>query len=443
MSGPGDSLYSDSPGETPATADNDHQVTQARSSGTEHADVPLVEPLSREEYADHMRQGPAADLSDEVTNGNDTGDDGQPGDGDNSRSAPAEQAQGMDRSEYADHMRQGPAAEADEHDTGDDDSRRVSDQPGDTRHEQRWDDPAEQAQGMTRSEYADHMRQEPAVGDNDPGFIYDADSDDPSGEPYTSSSASDADTSRSQEPDRAATGLVPAERPTASSTHSDLDNSDGARPEDNGDASTDKAEVPAPAHDDRPQQPPRDQDAHEKATPSHRPADSWPPPGGDQDRVRKLYSEYLADTAAADSKGGRGQGTNVVGSDPDRSPGDISDLPPSGDRLVEMEPSKKSRFGDLLREAEKEENLNDLHGAIEKNTSTIQKWLSARPPEGHAEQPVPTSSSYIAPWVPEHGIEGGNAATAVMVAGILTIHLGRWINGKLKHRKDDHDVSNR
>jgi hypothetical protein len=108
-----------------------------------------------------------------------------------------------------------------------------------------------------------------------------------------------------------------------------------------------------------------------------------------------------------------------------------------------MEPSKKSRFDELFREAEKEENLDGLHDAVEEYTSTVQRWLSARPPEGHAEAPVPAHHPYITPWVPEHGIEGGDAATAVMVAGILTVHMARWIDDKLRHGKGDHDDSNR
>jgi hypothetical protein len=107
-----------------------------------------------------------------------------------------------------------------------------------------------------------------------------------------------------------------------------------------------------------------------------------------------------------------------------------------------MESGRKSRLNELFREAEKEENLGDLHDAVEEDTSTVQQWLSAHPPEGHAEQPVLTHHPYITPWVPEHGIDGGNAASAVMVAGILTAHMARWIDGKLRQGKGDHDDSN-
>jgi hypothetical protein len=171
--------------------------------------------------------------------------------------------------------------------------------------------------------------------------------------------------------------------------------------------------------------------------------DSRPPPSADQDEVRQLYREYLVDMARAGRAKGRDQGTNTVGPRPDRSPGEVSGLPPSGDELIELKMSRKARFAGLLEEAEKEENLGDLHDAVEEDANTVQRWLSARPPEGHAEQPVPAHHPYVTPWAPEDGIEAGSAASALMVTVILTAHMARWIDEKLRHWRDDHDVSNR
>jgi hypothetical protein len=205
----------------------------------------------------------------------------------------------------------------------------------------------------------------------------------------------------------------------------------------------DQPDTGPPTGHDTPRQPPRGPDEPGGTARPGEPEDAWPPPEADQDRVRKLYREYLADMTSAGRQGGRDQGTNVVGRKPDQSPDETSDMPPPGDELTEIESSKKSRFGELFREAEKEENLDGLHDAVEEYSSTVQRWLSARPPEGHAEAPVPAHHPYIAPWVPEHGIEGGDAASAVMVAGILTAHMARWIDGKLRHEKGDHDDGNR
>jgi hypothetical protein len=134
---------------------------------------------------------------------------------------------------------------------------------------------------------------------------------------------------------------------------------------------------------------------------------------------------------------------NTVGAKPGESPGELSGLPPAGDELAESESSKKSRFSELFREAEKEENLDGLHDAAEEYSSTVQRWLSARPPEGHAGQHVPAHHPYVTPRAPEHGVEGGDAAGAVLMAGILTVHMARWIDDKLRHGKGGHDDSNR
>jgi hypothetical protein len=180
----------------------------------------------------------------------------------------------------------------------------------------------------------------------------------------------------------------------------------------------------------------------EKLEPSRGTDLSWPPPKADQDEVRQLYREYLAEATSRDRQSGRDQGTNVIGSTPDQSPGELSGLPPPGDELAEIETNRKSRISGLLDEAEKEENLDGLRDAVEENTSSVQKWLSARPPEGHAAQNVPTHHPYITPWVPEHGIEGADAASAILVAGILTAHMIRWANGRMRHREGDHDDGN-
>jgi len=112
MNEPGENASSDSFREP---ADNDHGATQTLTAGTEFADQPSAEPLSRDEYADYMRQGPAADIGDDASDGHNTGHTDDPGDGDDSRwTDPAEQAQGMARGEYADYVQQGPAAEGDD-----------------------------------------------------------------------------------------------------------------------------------------------------------------------------------------------------------------------------------------------------------------------------------------------------------------------------------------
>jgi hypothetical protein len=109
MNEPGENASSDSFREP---ADSDHGATQTLTVGSEFADQPPAEPLSRDEYADHMRRRPAADIGHDTGHTDDLGD----GDGDDSPWAdPTEQAQGMALGEYADYARQGPAAEGDDY----------------------------------------------------------------------------------------------------------------------------------------------------------------------------------------------------------------------------------------------------------------------------------------------------------------------------------------
>jgi hypothetical protein len=124
----GDNPYRASPGDTPGAADSGHGATQARSAETGLAEAP-AEPMSRAEYAAYMRHGP-------TTGSDDPGSAGA-----------------------ADHRNIG----------GDDDPARTG-QPGDAGDQPHGGDPAVQAQGMTRSEYAEYMRLSPAASDDGPGM---------------------------------------------------------------------------------------------------------------------------------------------------------------------------------------------------------------------------------------------------------------------------------
>jgi hypothetical protein len=152
----GDNPYSTSLDDTPGAADNDHGVAQGRSAGTELADAPLAEPMSRAQYASYMRQGQAV--------------------GDGSRGDAAGQAPGMTGAEHADYTRQGfttgsddpgSVETADHDDLGGDDDPSGAARPGNTGDRLLGGDPAAQAQGMTRSEYAGYMRLGSATGARD------------------------------------------------------------------------------------------------------------------------------------------------------------------------------------------------------------------------------------------------------------------------------------
>jgi hypothetical protein len=212
----GDNSYSASLRENPGAAGSDHGVTQARSAGTGLAEAPPAEPMSRAEYAGFMRQRPAADGDASHEDG--AGHDRVPGQGDDSASNAAGQAQGMTHGQYADHTRYEPAAAADNHARGDDHDPAGTGQPGDSSDEPRQADPAEQAQGMTRSQYAGLMRHSAAAGEDAPGFVGAGDYSNPDGDPGTSQPGSGTDVGQFQPTGRATADLGPAEQPAESLT---------------------------------------------------------------------------------------------------------------------------------------------------------------------------------------------------------------------------------
>jgi hypothetical protein len=143
-------------------ADSSPVATETRPA--ELDDTARAEPMSRDEYADDMRQGPAADSSDEDDQDDEA--DGYQTTSDDPDAGPQETT----RDEYADDMRQGPSAEtedgAEKPEPADDrsDEQEPVGEPDVAR-----DEAASDAQGMTRDEYAEHMRQQPAAETSEPG----------------------------------------------------------------------------------------------------------------------------------------------------------------------------------------------------------------------------------------------------------------------------------
>jgi len=286
MNGPDNSSYGDSFRET---ADNDHAAAHTRSTSAEFAGGPPAEPLSRSAYADFMRQGPAA------------GNDG--------------------------------------HETGDSYDADRADQPGEARPEHPPSDPAENAQGMTRAEHADYLRQGQAAGQDDHGFGDKAD-----------------ETGHRQ---------LPGDEPSA----------------------------------------------EERA------------------QLHEMYQDYLKENGS-----GWDQGANVVGDKPGRSPGDISDGPPPGEDLPEMDSEKLSRLEKFRKETYDE--IDDILDVSEKGGETI-KDLFDRPPMGsHTEVPAghPAIDQPAAP-----GVDGGHLVVAGLMLGIVGVEAVRAVkNAVEKWRERGH-----
>ncbi len=124
----------------------------------------------------------------------------------------------------------------------------------------------------------------------------------------------------------------------------------------------------------------------------------------------------------------------MTGDKPDKSPGDISDLPPKGEELLEMDSDKLSRFQKFRKETYEE--IGDIIDASEQDGGTI-KDLFDRPPIGsHAE--VPAGHPGIE-QPPTSGVDGGHFVVAALVLGIVGVEAARAVKNTVhKWKEDDH-----
>lgn len=77
----------------------------------------------------------------------------------------------------------------------------------------------------------------------------------------------------------------------------------------------------------------------------------------------------------------RDRGTNVVGDKPDKSPGDTSDLPPTGADLLEMEGKDESRADKFRNKFYGE--LEDVIDSTKDQVETVKDLLEGPSPTGH------------------------------------------------------------
>ena len=167
------------------------------------------------------------------------------------------------------------------------------------------------------------------------------------------------------------------------------------------------------------------------AAPPKRPDDgySWPPPQADRDSARALYREDFGSKATADNAGrGRDRGINVVGEKPDKSPGDTSDLPPTGADLLEMEDEDESRADKFRHELYGE--FDDVADSAKDQAATVQNLL-VRPPAGHPEVAV-NSGPAFGPETPQHASVDPSSITELgLVLGVIGFQAERWIHHKV------------
>jgi hypothetical protein len=158
--------------------------------------------------------------------------------------------------------------------------------------------------------------------------------------------------------------------------------------------------------------------------------DSWPPPQADRDSARALYREDFGTKATADSaRHGRDRGINVVGDKSDKSPGDTSDLPPTGADLLEMEDKDESRADKFRKKLYGE--FDDVIDSEKNGVETVMD-LTERPPTGHPEVQV-NSGPVFGPEIPQHAtVDPSSVTELAMVLGVISFQAGRLIHHKIE-----------
>jgi hypothetical protein len=176
--------------------------------------------------------------------------------------------------------------------------------------------------------------------------------------------------------------------------------------------------------------PPIERAKEQRETPDD--AYSWPPPQADRDRARALYREDFGVLAGAGS--GRDRGVNTVGDRPDRSPGDTSDLPPTGAELLEAENEEDSRGDRFIRKVERE--IGDVIDQAKSQVETVNDLL-VRPPTGHPEVAV-NSGPVLGPEAVQHSaVDPSATAELGMVLGVIGFQAVRWLHHKVETWRKD------
>ncbi|HXL93515.1 MAG TPA: hypothetical protein VN969_31675 [Streptosporangiaceae bacterium] len=156
------------------------------------------------------------------------------------------------------------------------------------------------------------------------------------------------------------------------------------------------------------------------------------PASGDLALWRAMYQEFR-ETQASDT--GRESGSNVVGDKPDRSPGDISDLPPTGEQLLEAESDEATRpekFRNKVYRA-----FDDVTDAAKDQGEAVQNLLERPPPAGHPEVAVPSRPEIVPASSQQGPIDAGTMVETFLVVGVLGYEIARW----LRHKVNSHGRS--
>lgn len=152
------------------------------------------------------------------------------------------------------------------------------------------------------------------------------------------------------------------------------------------------------------------------------------------ERADESHGHGAGREPVTDFPSSREQGRNIVGDKPDRSPGDTSDLPPSGERLLEADDdttgSRLERFGKKVAR-----EVGDVTDGAKSQAETVRDLLQRPSPAGHPEAPVrsgPVSGS-DAPH--QAAPDPGAIAELGVVAGVIGFRVAQWVHHKVDARK--------
>ncbi len=290
--------------------------------------------------------------------------------------------------------------------------------PVDENGQENW---AEDAEALTRSDYADQMRQGPVIEEEDDSTA-DQHQDQDQDDSHEQAVAEDHQ-EHEELPEPRTRQEVAEESDRANPSALDQD-----QPADDGldamIAEEDKLPEPrtrqAVAAEARSDADPLVQTGRDTQQQEH----DWPS-SEERALLHETYLDWREDVLQ-----GRERGTNVVGDKPNRSPDDTSDLPPTGEQLLDMDSDKLSRVEQFRREFYKE--AEDVADAVEKEGGMVID-LTERPPTGsHTE--VPSHQPAIS-LPADHATDSGQLALAGLVAGVLVFETARRVRNTLEARR--------
>jgi hypothetical protein len=146
--------------------------------------------------------------------------------------------------------------------------------------------------------------------------------------------------------------------------------------------------------------------------------DTWPPPQADRDRARALYAEdFGGKNTTGDANAARDHGINVVGDKPVKSPGDTSDLPPTGEELVEPDDENATRAEKVRNWFNKD--FGDIDDSVKNMVTPAQQLLDQPPPTGHPGVSVDTQPRWAPESAPNATPDIGNIAELGLVLAVL------------------------